>query len=186
MTDSPGITSGPCGSSDIWISCAMRSSSSSRFFSSFCAQQILDARGHLVERSGQLAELIVRRDGDLVREVALPDALGAGEQLVDRSGDRSRQRGADDERDDLDDEEQTADDDQQDEQERLAERAIADHALRGGDAPVDVLNIQLRGDEQRARLAAVPVAVVEERHPAERPCEVAVGVAPRDRCALHR
>ena len=27
------MTSGPWGSSDIWISCAMRSSSSSRFFS---------------------------------------------------------------------------------------------------------------------------------------------------------
>ena len=32
-----------------------------------------------------------RLHGDLVREVALPDALGAGEQLVHRSGDRLRQ-----------------------------------------------------------------------------------------------
>ena len=106
--------------------------------------------------------------GDLVREVALPDALGAGEQLVDRSGDRLRERGAGDERDDFDDEEQPADHDEQDEQQRLAERPIADHALRGGDPPVDVLKIQLRRDEQRAWLAAVPVVVVEERHPAER------------------
>ena len=42
-------------------------------------------------------------DGDLVREVALPHALGAGEQLVHRSGDRLGEREAGDERHRFDD-----------------------------------------------------------------------------------
>ena len=71
------MSSGPRGSSDIWIWRAMRSSSSSRFFSRRRLQQVLDAAGHLVERTGQLAELILRLDLDAVREVALPDPLGA-------------------------------------------------------------------------------------------------------------
>ena len=49
-------------------------------------------------------------DGDLVREVAAAHALGAGEQLVHRPGDRARQRQPHDERHDLDDQEQHADD----------------------------------------------------------------------------
>ena len=118
-------------------------------------QQVLDAGGHLVERSGQLAELILGGDRNLVREVALPHALGAGKQLVDGAGDRSRERRPDDERHDFDHEEQPADHDQQDEQQRLPERAIADHALRGGQPAVDLLNIQLRRDEQRARRSPV-------------------------------
>ena len=90
-------------------------------------QQILDARRHRVERLRPAR----RADrcaviGDLVREIALPHALGAGEQLVHRSGDRARQREADHERNAFDDEEQPADHDQQDEQECLAEVAFAD------------------------------------------------------------
>jgi hypothetical protein len=46
-------------------------------------EQVLDAAGHLVERIGQLAELVLRRDLDAMGEVSLADALGAGEQLVD-------------------------------------------------------------------------------------------------------
>ena len=57
-------------------------------------------------------------DVDPVREVALPHALGAHEQLVDRAGDRPRQRQPHDERDDLDDQEQAGDDDQDDEDQR--------------------------------------------------------------------
>ena len=41
-------------------------------------------RAHAVERVRQIAELIARLDADAVREVALPDALGADEQLVHR------------------------------------------------------------------------------------------------------
>ena len=44
-------------------------------------QQVLDARGHRVERAGQLAELVFGLHRDLVGEVPLPDALGAREQL---------------------------------------------------------------------------------------------------------
>ena len=61
--------------------------------------------------SGQLAELIVASDVDAVGEVALPHPLGAHEQLVDRAGDRARQRQPHDQRDDLDDQEQHGDDD---------------------------------------------------------------------------
>ena len=70
----------------------MRSSCSSRSFSAFSLQQVLDAGRHRVERLRQLAELIARADRDLVREVAAAHALGAGEQLVDRPGDRARER----------------------------------------------------------------------------------------------
>ena len=62
--------------------------------------------------SGQLAELVLGVDADAVREVALPDALGAHEELVDRARDRARQRQPHDERDELDDEEEDRDDDQ--------------------------------------------------------------------------
>ena len=62
-------------------------------------------------------------DADPVREVALPHALGAGEQLVDRAGDRARQRQAHDQRHDLDDQEQAGHDDQ-DEQDQLTRAEI--------------------------------------------------------------
>jgi hypothetical protein len=39
VISSPGIRTGPCGSRDIWIFRAMRSSSSSRFFSAICASR---------------------------------------------------------------------------------------------------------------------------------------------------
>ena len=64
--------------------------------------------------AGQLAELIARADGDLVREVAAPHAFGAGEQLVHRPGNRSRQRQPHHERDGLNDQEEHADDSQAD------------------------------------------------------------------------
>ena len=48
--------------------------------------------------AGELAELVFGLHRDLVGEVALPDALRAGEELVHRSGDRFRQREAGDER----------------------------------------------------------------------------------------
>ena len=67
----------------------------------------------------QLAELVAGADGDLVAEVAAAHALGAGKQLVDRSGDRARERESHDERDGLDDQEQTRDHGKQD-QEDLA------------------------------------------------------------------
>ena len=75
-------------------------------------EQVLDAAGHLVERPGELAQLILGADVDAVREVALPDALGAHEELVDRARDRPRQRQPHDERHELDDEEEDADDDE--------------------------------------------------------------------------
>ena len=53
------MSSWPRGRSDIWIWRAMRSSSSSRFFSAAVWQQVLDAAGHLVERTRELAELIL-------------------------------------------------------------------------------------------------------------------------------
>ena len=56
------------------------------------------------------------RTGMHVREVAVAQVLGAGEQLVHGAGDRPRQREADHERHDLDDQEQPADDAQQREQ----------------------------------------------------------------------
>ena len=87
-------------------------------------QQVLDARGHRVERIGELAELIARADRYLVREVALPHALGAGEEVVDRPGDRARERQPHAERHHLDDEEQPADQAEQDE-EHLAEAEVA-------------------------------------------------------------
>ena len=111
--------------------------------------------------SRQLAELIARADGDLVGEVALAHALGAGEQLVHRAGDRSRQRQPGHQRDDLDDQEQHADD-QQHEQQALAESA----RLRPGgrDPPVDLADAQLhRGDDgAAARLAGRPVRDLRE------------------------
>ena len=91
-------------------------------------QQLLDAPGHLVERIRQLAELVVRVDVDPVREVPVPHALGAHEELVNRAGDRPRQREPHAERDDLDDQEQRGDD-EQDEDRPLAERPGAEHDL---------------------------------------------------------
>jgi hypothetical protein len=72
-------------------------------------EQILDARGHRVERLGQLAELIAGSDGDAPGEVAAADPLGAGKELVDRAGDRLRQRQAHGEGDALDNQKQDAD-----------------------------------------------------------------------------
>ena len=65
-----------------------------------------------------------------MREVALPDALRAHEQLVHRARDRSRQAEAHDDRDDLDDEEQARDEDEQ-EQQDVAERLAGETRLSG-------------------------------------------------------
>ena len=112
------------------MSRAMRSSSSSRFFSAAVCSRVLDAGGHLVERVGELAELVVRVHVDAVREVALPHALGAHEQLVNRARDRPREREAHAERDDLDDQEQRGDDEENDNR-PLAERLVAEDDLLG-------------------------------------------------------
>ncbi len=90
----------------------MRSSSASRRFSSCSMQQRLDAARHVVEGRRQPAKLVVRSHGDWTAEFAALDPLGSAEQLVHRSGDRSRQREAVSERHDLDDEQQHADADQ--------------------------------------------------------------------------
>jgi hypothetical protein len=73
----------------------------------------------------QLAQLIVAHDVDAVREVAVPHALGAHEQLVDAAGDRARQRQPHDQRDELDDQEQERDH-AEDEKDRPAERRRPD------------------------------------------------------------
>ena len=71
---------------------AIRSSSSSRFFSAISASSDDEVRGHAVEGVGQLPELVFRQHGNPVREVALPHALGAHEQLVHRPGDGTGER----------------------------------------------------------------------------------------------
>ena len=134
------------------------------------AQQVLDAGGHRVERLGQLAELVLRLHRNLVGEIALPDALGAGEQLVHRSGNRLGQRQTDDERDRLDDKEQPADDDQQGEQQRLSEAAVADESLRGGYPIVDFSDPELRRHQQRAGDSGLPVPIREQRDPVQGTC----------------
>ncbi len=60
-----------------------------------------------------------------MREVTAANALGAAEQLVNRSGDRSRERQAHHERHDLDDQEQRGDDGKQ-EQKELTEIEVVD------------------------------------------------------------
>jgi hypothetical protein len=73
--------------------------------------------------------LIARADRDLVREVTAADAFGSGEQLVDRSGNRSRERQPHHERHDLDNQEQRGDDGEQ-QQEKLPEIEVVDAAER--------------------------------------------------------
>ena len=72
-------------------------------------QQLGDLAGHHVERLGQLAELVARAHRNLMREVAIAQVLGAGEEVVHGAGDLPRQDEADHQRDELDDQEQHAD-----------------------------------------------------------------------------
>ena len=68
-------------------------------------------------------------DVDPVCEVALPNALGAHEQLVDGAGDRAREREPHEERDALDDEKENRDHGER-RQEKLPEIGTGDlHAL---------------------------------------------------------
>ena len=130
------------------------------------AQQIFDARGHLVERPRQLAELIFRSHRNLVREIALSHALGAPEQLVHRSGDRFGEGEAGQRGNHFDDEEQRADDEQH-HQQSLAERSR--HAALGRRDPVvEIRNAERGRDGENSRLAAPPIAVLHEaRHIAQ-------------------
>ena len=140
------------------MSCAMRSSSSRRFFSRSTRSRFFDAGGHRVERLRQLAKLIARANGDLVREVAQADPLGAREELVHRSGNRPRQRQAGDQRDRFDDQEEHTDGQQHQQQ------ALPDGALRGRHATVHLADAQLhRGDDgAAARFAGGPVHHLRE------------------------
>ena len=84
-------------------------------------QQILDAARHLVERAGELTELVLGRDRDAVREISLTHALGPHEQLMDRARDRPRQCQPHDQRDQLDEQKQHGDDDEH-QAERVSDR----------------------------------------------------------------
>ena len=127
-------------------------------------QQVLDAAGHLVERARQLAELILRRDVDAVREVALPHALGAHEELVDRARDRARERQAHHQRHELDDQKQDRDDDEDDAE--SAAEAAADAAnldrLRVRQALEQLAQPERQRHRRAKRGAGVPVVAVEE------------------------
>ncbi len=99
---------------------------------------------------------------DLVREIALAHAFGAGKQLVHRSRDGPRQRQPGHERRRFDDEKEHADDDEHQE-ERLAEGTFAG-SLRGNPL-VDLADAQAHGHhEHAAALPRCPVDVLEERH----------------------
>ena len=135
------------------------------FLLGLLAEQVFDAGGHRVERRGQLAELILGANRNLVREVAVADAFGAGKQLVDRTGNRTRQHETENQRQPLDDQKQHADHQQQDQQ-ALAEALSA--GRRRGNAPVDVRNAQLHRRDHRAGLTRRPVALFEEGDRRER------------------
>jgi hypothetical protein len=122
-------------------------------------EQVLDAGSHRVERGRQLAQLIVGLDRNLVGEIALPHAFGSGEQLVNRSRDRLRQRKAGNERDELNHEKEAADD-EENQQQPLAEVAT-DQSLRRRDAIVELGDAQLGRDHQRAGFTGRPISVLE-------------------------
>src|SRR6185369_9447506 len=71
-------------------------------------QKVLDAGAHPVERSGQLAQLIVGLDADAMGEVALLHPFGPDEQFVDCRRDRPREHTAEHERRSLNHEEQAS------------------------------------------------------------------------------
>ncbi len=126
-------------------------------------QQVFDARGHLVERLRQLAELIVRSDRDLVVEISLLHPLRADEELVHRPGDRPRQRKPHEEGHELNDEEHDADEGHGEEQKAAdAERADAG---RRRNAVVDLGRADADRHREVARCAAVPVDEIEKRDP---------------------
>jgi hypothetical protein len=83
-----------------------------------------------------------------VREVAAAHALGPAEQLVNRSGDRPRERKAGRQSQELDDDEEPPDDEQREEQ-RLAEAAAA-QSLRRRDPIVELADAELGGHHERA------------------------------------
>ena len=93
-------------------------------------QQVLDARAHAVERLGEIAQLVARRDVDAVREVALLDPLRAREELVHGGRDHTRERRAHEERRALDDQEQHAPPRQRRRETRSSVLAVAGEALR--------------------------------------------------------
>ena len=126
-------------------------------------QQRRQVRGHAVEGVGQLAELVLRQHRDAVREVALPHALGADEQLVHRAGDRAGQRQSHQQRDELDDQEEHADE-HDDRHEQLAEgQAAVPHARR--QPRVDLAHVQHDRQRGRAGASGHPVGELEEDHP---------------------
>ena len=128
-------------------------------------EQVLDAAGHLVERPGELAQLVLGVDVDAVREVALPDALGAHEELVDRARDRARERQPHDERDELDDEEEDRDDDE-DEPEGVADRDVPCTSIdcASESRSEELAHPERERDRGAERLARRPVVRVEEAH----------------------
>ena len=124
--------------------------------------QPFDAAGHLVERARQLAELIVRVHVDPVREVAMADPLGAGEQLVDRARDRSRERKPHAERDAFDDQEEPGDQEQHGDRDD-AERHVAEgDLLRLRQPPIQLARPVAERDADAAVVPRVPVVAVEE------------------------
>ena len=113
--------------------------------------------------SASSPELVPGVDADAVREVALPDALGADEQLVDRARDRSRQRQAHDQRHELDDQEQHGDN-KQEEPEGVAERDRAElHRLRVREPLEELPHPERERNRRPKRLARCPVGTKSKR-----------------------
>ena len=121
-----------------------------------------------MNESGELAELVLRLDVDAVREVALPHALRAHEELVDRAGDRARQRQPHHQRHELDDEKEERDHDD-DQRDSVAEQHAADlDRLRAASRLNSSPRRKLSAIVARSVVAGGPVRDSRERDPVGR------------------
>ena len=137
-------------------------------------EQLADAARHLVERQRQIAELIVGAGGDAPREIAALHMLGAGEQVIHRVGNRSRQRQAVAERHHFNHQQQRPDADQR-EQQNAAECDIRRSSLVSTQPAVQRADSHIHRHGSAAWRAVLPVCVGEERRCVEEGSRLAGG-----------